>query len=529
MPSRHSKGFDKILTVTVVGSHDLRGACGVEGLNIYTLLTIIRGFSNDITVRALAADLGISYSTLARCKNGVWPRSITLDAMRTVLDDCRKRFFDGDGNALARSVMLQLGSQELDVRPLETALQHGGYDVFVAKLLAYASNPPRKTEAAESAPDTRLPDPRCKEATAPFNALTSTAPSVPSESSHAREAALTLLIGTVLLLGLLRFSLAKAFVWASSQLTVLFACSLLIALSPVLAGILIDAPLAWRTYRLTHPDEPLTTRSFVRVAKYGGANELVAGAGRYNLTTPYVAYKAICNVAGMLCPIALLVYLLSLPDFASFFVSHEWVEYLKAGIVAAFLVAYGDSLDQMKRPVLTGIPDDAITENPDNYLPSRVHVWANGIHLVWTISLAIMLLLAMLAHGAASPKAHDCPPLILWPYLQAVAFLSFASVSGLASRIRATCIGIFLPGIMVLSIGFTTYALACFRPSLGSATLCLSCIVCMSAAALWTRKHAHDNQGDWLVSGNGSSRFVGVIVGSLAILLIMGLATAALA
>ena len=60
----------------------------MEELTIYTLISMIRSFSNEITIKALAHKLGISYSTLARCKNGIWPPSITFDAMKNVIDGC---------------------------------------------------------------------------------------------------------------------------------------------------------------------------------------------------------------------------------------------------------------------------------------------------------------------------------------------------------------------------------------------------------------------------------------------------------
>jgi len=60
----------------------MRSGRSLEEITIHTLTQLIRGFSNEITAKGLASQLGVSYSTLARCKNGVWPRSITNDALR---------------------------------------------------------------------------------------------------------------------------------------------------------------------------------------------------------------------------------------------------------------------------------------------------------------------------------------------------------------------------------------------------------------------------------------------------------------
>ena len=108
-------------------------------LTIYQITTVLRGFSNQVTVERLSADLGISYSTLARCKNGKWPRSITFRAIKNAFSTYRDEFFGGSSKLIVEDSLSQLQHLGCDTTKLAEAYAQGGFDAFVSALMLEAS------------------------------------------------------------------------------------------------------------------------------------------------------------------------------------------------------------------------------------------------------------------------------------------------------------------------------------------------------------------------------------------------------
>lgn len=506
----------------------------MHDVDIYTLLMAIRGFSNEITVRGLADKLGISYSTLARCKNGVWPRSMKLGAMRDVLEECRERFFEGDGEAMARAMMLQFKDSDVNVSPLETALADGGYEQFVDTLLLTAHTPQAKTQAAPE--DSAKPQvdeadqgqQQPAESDANPQDIEKPEPPAPTElyqdkqSRHARihDVLILLPFAAVLLAGVCNLSFSAMLPWIRDHQAVCAVALLVIAFSPVMTGTFIDSRIAWRTFARAHPNVRRTREAYRAVAKYGDIGRVEPRAGRFNLTTPYVFYQASCNVTGALCVISLYAFLFTLPGFEGYLVRNEWTEFFKVGIVVAYFIAYAHAREQIKRP-RPAVPGDAMDENPDNYLPSRVHVWANSLHLVCVISMIIGLLLTMIAYSISCFRQNEAPVLVLWPYLQTMLFLVQSSASPAARRIHATSVGIMAPGVLASAIGTAALVTTCFLPSWRTVVICAACAISAIVVLVWKARE-QQVAPDWLAEGR-QSRFYGIAIpAAVAMLLFLG-------
>lgn len=490
-------------------------------LNIHALLMAIRGLSNQITVRGLADALNISYSTLARCKNGVWPRSITVGAMHDVLDGCRIRYFEGDGKAMAARMIALLQDDGVDTAILQRELAQGGFDAFVEEAIRLA----RSTDAEEVPESTsQNPEPADELASELKPELPEPAPPAPVNTLRVNNILLAMPLGIVLLVGLLNVQLAPLFSLAAHHPLKYLALSAAIAVLPAVLGIVVDSPIAWRTYIRDHPDARLTAAAFARVAKFGSPDGIVAGTGRFNLTLPHLTFQPVCNLLAALACASLFALLRSLPAFEEFFVSHEWVEYLKVGIAVSYFVAYESMRDQCRRP-LTGDPRTSVCENPDNYLPSRAHVWANGVHLVWTISQLIVLLLGLLAYSLAAFRTVPAPASMLWPYIFGVGFFAFTVVSPYAVQIHATAVGTLVPGIAVLSLGFAALALVCYLPSAAGSVLVAACAACLVASIAWERASRRGNLGAWLADWHGTGAYPIVVVVTILALLALSFAT----
>ena len=391
-------------------------------LNIYALLMAIRGFSNEITVRGLSDKLGISYSTLARCKNGKWPRSVTLEAMRDVLEECRERFFDGDGVALAKAVFLYFDKEGVPAEGLKATLENDGYEAFLSALLVQAHSgassdvPPEpelqtaETQVEESKVDgSQIAESQADKGMQAGDALQGEGNDalLPNDVNEGErwqsvtpagrtfELVLMVPLAVVLLIGVLGFSLYSFIAWAAENVLVFVAISLAIALAPALIGIFVDSAFAWREWKASHADARFSWGDYARVAKYGSTAGRLPGKGRYDLSWPYLLYQPVCNVLGMLCYVTLLGALLALPEYLQFLQRHEWTEFFKVGIAVGFFVALAHTRDQLTRPYVINREEDGWGENPDTQLLTRFHVWANIVHLVWSISLVIVLSLSL--------------------------------------------------------------------------------------------------------------------------------------
>lgn len=497
-------------------------------LDIKALTDTMREFDGQVTAKGLSSDMGISYSTFARAnRTGVWPRSLADGSVLSALDESRMRYFGGNGQALAEFVIAQLGMRGVATSALEEALGQDGYDSFAAELLAQAHEASPDGAVTRLVPSPQRDQPPSEEE-APATEPTPTAASFQTHADGVRKLVIALPTAVILLLGVLKMSLSTAFSWAADNRLTFLVVSMIIALLPALVGALVDAPLAWRTWRREHPDEQLTWHKFRRVAKYGAPEGVVAGAGRFNLTLPYLAYQPVCNLASAMCYQSLLALMLALPGFTEFFCGHEWTDYLKVGIFVSYWVAWEFLRDQCRRP-LTGNPDGEMCENPDNYLPSRAHVWANTLHLVLTISFVIVGLLGVLAYSIANFRTTPAPAALAWPYAQGVLFFAFSSLSPYAVKTRATGIGVFVPAVVALSAGFFCLASLCYLPSAAGTALCIACVACPLAALAWAHGAKRGELAEWLSTWSRAGAYPAVIAATVLGLLVLGFATFAFA
>ncbi|MDO4536865.1 MAG: hypothetical protein Q4B54_01805 [Coriobacteriales bacterium] len=550
----------------------------MEQPTIHTLVMMIRGFNNAVTVKGLAAQLDISYSTLARCKNGVWPRAITFDAMRGALYDCRERFFGNDDDAIEQSMVRYLRLNNIETSTLEAIYAREGFESFVTELLQWASQPEtycvRSTDSDEQDDPEEVtvefsePDPAdMKELEHASNAdkvvmsndVGSSAPAFKPTSpaeDMSRELAVewntgagnltnSLPIGSVwrsvnrsttvlysmipisliLLLGLFGVPVGQLLSWAASHRPAFLGISLGIALFPLATAFLVDAPLAWHEYKHTHPNVEFSFYSFALVAKYGDTNEVIPGKGRVSIFWPRCSYQTLCNVLGALIYISLLVFLESLPGFDAFLTSHQWSEFYKVGIVVAFLVSF----EQLRGCVMQPRPAtcDTLIENPDNYLPTRAHVWANTMHLAWSISLSCTLLLCLITYSINNFRMMEAPLFMLLPIYCGMLFFAQAYASPYAIEAQCTDGGAFVPCVIASSVGFIALLVTCYLPSWQGLVLCMACLASVIWAFLWQDKIMRTENASWLEQGKHASSYSVYFVIALAGMLVIGILTSA--
>ncbi|MDO4538288.1 MAG: hypothetical protein Q4B54_09020 [Coriobacteriales bacterium] len=444
-----------------------------------------------------------------------------------MLDDYRTRYFAGDGQALANFVLAQLRMRDIETGALQDTLEQDGYDAFIVELLAQVhmacSKGTQERLLASEKPAEH------QEGVEPPNDTTDeiTEKAAPTNEAHSERALkLAILPPTVavLLMGLLNFSLTQTFTWAVNHRPMYMILSVVIAVLPALLGILVDAPIAWHAYIKENEGVPFSWEAFRRVAKYGAPQGIVAGAGRFNLTLPYLAYQPICNLITVACHQSLFSLMLALPGFEEYFCSHRWIEYLKAGIAISFFISWEFLRDQCKKP-LVGDPESEICENPDNYLPSRVHMWANTFCLVWTITIIIVGLISVLAYGLKNFRSLPVPAELAFTYAQAMLFYAYSNLSPYAVKTQATGIGTLVPGVLAISIGFALMSITCFLPSLAGVFLCIACAACSFATLIWKRSAKESGMASWLATWRTTGIYPVVVTATIFGLLALGFFT----
>ena len=498
----------------------------MDDLSIHTLITIICGFSNATTMKALADKLGISYSTLNRSnKSGKWPRSVAIESMRMVFDECRDNVFGGDDEALAKSTLLQLRGLGIQTEWLEQALGLGGYDRFVSELITRAkSYDPQKPNNDEG----EVPGDTSSVTIEPEPSKDPPATSEGTQSTH--EPRLPILMAAipaaiVFLLGLFNISLASAFTWMTQNQLTFCALSLLVAVLPVVVGACVDSPIAWRAYKHTHPDTPLSLPGFVRVAKYGDVDGISPEVGRFDFTKAFIVHQSLCNVLGAATYLSLFFLLLALPGFHDFFANHAWVEFFKLSISAGIIVAFEHMQDQLRATPTIDRSDahgNDQRRNCDNFLPTRAHVWANAVHLAWTVSLIILFCLSLIAYGIVTFRTQAMPLFVLVPFGFAMLYFVCACVMPTRLRVDATCTGMFAPGVIATAAGMAALTVSCFVPTVGSALSCAVYATCATGAIAWQRYNANN---PWLQSSRHAGAYSIAVTAVIAALVIIGILT----
>lgn len=509
-------------------------------LEFKALTDTIRNFDSEVTVNRLSYDLGVSYSTFARAnRSGIWPPSLTDGTMLALLKDYCERFFDGDSQAQADFMLMRLSASGIETRALEQALAEDGYDAFLAELIAQVHDPQPGGACVRLLPSLKQP---ANEAAPPEEAHEGSgdepAPTTTPGDSYVTDQVLTpdrkrqlpLLLPyvTILLIGVLNPLLVDLFTWHVHHVGVVAVLSAVFAVAPALAGILIDAPIAWHAYKRTHPAAPFSLHGFARVAKFGAPQGIVPGLGRFNLTVSYLTYQPVCNLITCAACQAFFALLISLPGFEEFFLNCEWIEYLKASVLISCFVTHEFTLDQCRKPLVGDLTSD-VCENPDNYLPTRIHMWFNNLFLVWSVTQIIIFVISLFAYSMLNFRTLETPPLLISLYLLSVAFFIFSSASPYAVKTRATGVGIFLPAVFFISIGFAALAVTCYVPSLTLTGLLVAITFCLAACLAWYLRAMRSEHEVWLSAWTHTSSYPTMVTTTIFILLFLAFVTRAFA
>ena len=152
-----------------------------------------------------------------------------------------------------------------------------------------------------------------------------------------------------------------------------------------------------------------------------------------------------------------------------------------------------------------------------------------NLFLVWSVGRITVFLISLFAYSALNFRTIETPPLMVLLYLFSVAFFAFSSAPPYAVKTRATGVGIFLPAVFFISVGFAALSLTCYVPSPTQAGLLAAITLCLSACLAWysrARRGAHEV---WISAWSYTGSYPTVVTAMIFILLILAFITRAIA
>lgn len=239
----------------------------------------------------------------------------------------------------------------------------------------------------------------------------------------------------IVALNLCGFSIVDALKWVYMNTDNYVLIIVLLVLSEPIGG-LIDAAIGLYEFRLRNGKIKLTNQQKYRVIKFGDDQELIRGAGRYDLSLPKICYGIMSNLTGAVCPLAILLLIKSLPNYLSFLDNTKWIEFLD--ICGALMVIPG--IQQINAQQSKPYPDSVLNRlsvNPDNYLLNRFHVVGSLIVLWCTTVMVALLCISFFVYGIANFQRYELSISFVYPIAALTCYLFYQSVSKVSFTYQA--------------------------------------------------------------------------------------------
>lgn len=427
-------------------------------MDISLLIKMIRHLDNRITISCLAADLGISESTLNRCLTGKWSNSIKSSSVCYAVESYLNDYFDGDEQKFLDNIRSfcktnnipfdkynELYSKE-GLLPLFSEFYEEAYLNYRNSIVKTVSHPSSTIEVSES----QQSDITCS------SALTDEVKGITRLTIYLKINWLCLF---VLFLGLMcavmlmdsssldLFQIYLKFIDMPPFSFVIFI--LLLAVSKTVVGLTIDTVIAKRRYS-KGTGKAVRSDELVYVVKYGGCHEYVPGEGRYALDKEHVIFSTLCNVSSGLISILMYRWVREISqhyDISGLPNINLWLWIiLVISIIGTIIFNYFTQ----NYPIPNG--NDIVQENSDTYRLDRLNVICDLAHLLFTqfFSYATFVFCISAITADAIPVSATTIMLVLVPN----AFFWFISGSPYAIAIDSKCSGekyIFSPVVFLIA------------------------------------------------------------------------------
>ncbi len=451
----------------------------MQELNIDTIIKILRSLNNQITVVRLSSDLDVSPSTIARCKSGKWPHSITLSALCKTFELYKKDFFENDPEKECAEILRILLAMDISTDKYEYIIRKEGYESFISSLVndayshrAFDANisTDNNVDLVDISDDAILSDPTEKEISAYFTNVDYSNSFISYWNTNWFYLFLwsIALIIFALIMNIQEISLLELYTKILSMDSLsFFSITFMLAISRNLVGRYIDTPIAVKKFQKRTGKTNISPQSIVYISKYGSDSEIVPGEGRFNCEKNHLRYALFCNITSNMCAVSFFLSFKSLVTISPSYVTPPPTNFnffLIITLILSFICAFVSNYYEQTSGYPTYL--SSLQENQDNYRQDRIHVIFNNLYLIFNLFFCFSSLIYLAyCFTINSADKIDIRPSYIMIIITSYLFFWFASVSPFAIDYNSTCAGAFIVApltIISLSIAGLIF---CFKSS----------------------------------------------------------------
>lgn len=226
---------------------------------------------------------------------------------------------------------------------------------------------------------------------------------------------------------------AVSFIKWSYQNTNLYILLILILVASELVGGAIDSVIVLYKFYRRKGFIKISSDQRHKIIKYGDDRQIIRGVGRFD--TNHMLYGVFSNLLGALCPLTMLLFIKTLPNFLAFLEETVWIDFF--GICGPIMVIPG--IQQAAVRLQKSIPDsvDSADVNPDNFLFNRLHTFCCSVSLWFTLTMVIVFGLVYFVYGIYNFREYSVNIIFILPFVALTAFLLHQALSSAAYKYNA--------------------------------------------------------------------------------------------
>lgn len=268
-------------------------------------------------------------------------------------------------------------------------------------------------------------------------------------------------------------SVIDTVIWANDHIEYYAILLVVLGVSEPIGGI-VDSGVALVSYYRKCGRQRLSTEQKIKLIKYGDYNSVVAGKGVYDWNAENIAYGVISQLLGSLCPLGMLWFLQTLPDFNDFVRNMNWIDFFQIFAPAMLIPSLSQFRGQQhkKRPMHAGCGDD----NPDVYLLNRFHVFCSSFTLWFTDISVLIFGMMYIVYGVVHFREFYLNIQIIMPIMLLVMFLAYLAVSPSAIRYNAVSAESYEVGRWIIA-AVIVFSVAVSRWSVESLYVCVMSVI----------------------------------------------------
>lgn len=228
---------------------------------------------------------------------------------------------------------------------------------------------------------------------------------------------------------------AAGFIKWSYQNTNLYILLVLILAASELVGGAIDSVIVLYKFYGRKGFIKISSDQRHKIIKYGDDHQIVRGVGRFDTNRKHILYVVFSNLLGALCPLTMLLFIKTLPNFLVCLNETVWINFF--GICGSALVIPGiqQVIVRLQKPIPNSVESPDV--NPDNFLLNRLHTFFCSVNLWFTLTMSVIFGLMYFLYGICNFRKYSINSAFILPFVALTAFLLYQASSPNAYKYNA--------------------------------------------------------------------------------------------